>query len=141
MRVKNDSDAVLNKVPYSIWLTSQAHECRTPFGCIYRAPSTPSPIVTTVSSLLRLFPLITPSKSVLAIMAFQVSTGRRTALECFESKLGLLDIHGWQQHVHLPTRNHNTLDFISCHNVTPTSVVIGRKFHIREHKTCKTCTN
>lgn len=40
----------------------------------------------------------------------------------------------WRQHVHLPTRNHNTLDLIFCHNVTPTSVVVGEEFHDNDYK-------
>ncbi|CAH8539556.1 unnamed protein product [Schistosoma margrebowiei] len=136
LRAKIYSDHVLSKLPESIWLTVHTHECKILIGCIYRAPNTPSSNDTIISeSFAQAASLDFTYKIVCG--DFNLPTINWTTHSgplCFESILRSLNILGWQQHVHLPTRNHNILDLIFCHNVTPTSMVVGEKFHNSDHK-------
>ncbi|CAI2726366.1 unnamed protein product [Schistosoma spindalis] len=136
LKAETYSDNILSKLPDSIWLTVHTHECKILIGCIYRAPNTPSSTDTIISeSFAQAASLDFTYKIVCG--DFNLPTINWTTHSgplCFEGILRSLDIHGWQQHVHLPTRNHNILDLIFCHNVTPTSIVVGEKFHNSDHK-------
>ncbi|CAH8481634.1 unnamed protein product [Schistosoma intercalatum] len=136
LRAETYSDHVLSKLPESIWLTVHTHECKILIGCIYRAPNTPSSTDTIISeSFAQAASLDFTYKIVCGDFNLPtINWKTHSGPLCFESILRSLDIHGWQQHVHLPTRNHNILDLIFCHGVTPTSMVVSEKFHNSDHK-------
>ncbi|CAH8292204.1 unnamed protein product [Schistosoma rodhaini] len=136
MRTEIFSDHILSKVPDSMWLTVHTLECKILIGCIYGAPNTPSLTDTIISESF--------AKAASLDFAYKIVCGdfnlptinwkTHSGPPCYEGILRSLDIHGWQQHVNLPTRNHNILDLIFCHNVTPASMVVGEKFHNSDHK-------
>lgn len=108
----------------------------TLIGCTYRDPNNPSLNDTTISEFLATIASIdSPCKNIcdyfnLPTINWMISSDPLSS----ESTHSSLDICGWQQHVHLPSRNHSISDLIFCYNVTPTSVMIGETFDNSDHK-------
>ncbi|KAK4472159.1 hypothetical protein MN116_000457 [Schistosoma mekongi] len=130
-------DEILGKVPESVWISVNTPNYSLLFGCIYRTPNTSTTVDNNIINAFIHTSALTYNAKVIAgdfnLPRIDWNVGRGLSYD-EENLLATLDMHCWTQCVHTPTRHHNILDLVFCHDVTPLSLQVSKELESSDHK-------